>query len=48
MSEDPSAPRDAFGLTAEDWQSLREDHPDEYTGPALLWWTLAGITANAG
>jgi hypothetical protein len=49
MSEDPSAPRDAFGLTAEDWQSLRRDQNlDEYTGPALLWWTLAGLTANKG
>ena len=43
MNEDAFAERDACGLTLEDWASLLDFHLDTYTGPALLWWALAGI-----
>ena len=42
MSEDPFAERDGFGLTLDDWASFLGLTPDTYTGPALLWWALAG------
>jgi hypothetical protein len=46
LSDDTCAPRDAFGLTADDWQSLLRYHPDEFTGPALLWWALCGFSLD--
>ena len=48
MNEDAFAERDACGLTLEDWASLLDFGLDTYTGPALLWWALAGIARNGG
>ena len=42
MNEDPFAERDGCGLTLDDWASFLGLTPDTYTGPALLWWALAG------
>ena len=43
MNEDAFAERDACGLTLDDWASFLGLTLDTYTGPALLWWALAGI-----
>ena len=42
MNEDAFAERDACGLTQDDWASLLGFRLDTTTGPALLWWALAG------
>src|SRR4051812_31935373 len=41
--EDAFATRDAFGLTPDDWASFQGGGPAHYTGPAMLFWALAGI-----
>lgn len=48
--QDAFADRDAFGLTADDWTSFLAFSIEHYSGPALLWWALAGsrIDAKAG
>jgi hypothetical protein len=46
VNEDAFAERDACGLTLDDWASLLGFRLDTYTGPALLWWALAGISGN--
>jgi hypothetical protein len=43
VNEDAFAERDGCGLTLDDWVSFLGLTPDTYTGPALLWWALAGI-----
>ena len=43
MNENAFAERDGCGLTLDDWASFLGLTPDTYTGPALLWWALAGI-----
>ena len=48
MNEDAFAERDAFGLTEDDWASLLDFGLDTTTGPALLWWALAGSTRQGG
>ena len=48
MNEDAFADRDAFGLTQDDWASLLGFGLDTFTGPALLWWALAGSTRKGG
>ena len=48
MNEDAFAERDAFGLTEDDWASLLDFGLDTTTGPALLWWALAGSTRKGG
>jgi hypothetical protein len=42
VNEYPFAERDGCGLTLDDWASFLGLTPDTYTGPALLWWALAG------
>jgi hypothetical protein len=46
VNEDAFAERDACGLTQEDWASLLDFGLDTTTGPALLWWALAGRSRN--
>jgi hypothetical protein len=48
VNEDAFAERDAFGLTLEDWASLLDLGLDTTTGPALLWWALAGSSSKGG
>ena len=48
MNEDAFAERDACGLTQDDWASLLGFGLDSYTGPALLWWALAGSSRKGG
>src|ERR1051325_1021512 len=42
VNEYPFAERDGCGLTLDDWASFLGLTPDTFTGPALLWWALAG------
>ena len=48
MNEDAFAERDACGLTLNDWASLLGFGLDTTTGPALLWWALAGSSRQGG
>jgi hypothetical protein len=48
VHEDAFAERDAFGLTADDWASFLGHGPPHYSGPALVWWALAGRSAVKG
>jgi hypothetical protein len=41
-------PRDAFGLSPDDWMSYLTDEPEGYTGAALLLWGLADVTGEDG
>jgi hypothetical protein len=40
--------RDPFGLTSDDWMSYLGFSPDGYTGPAMLFWALAGDSRERG
>jgi hypothetical protein len=48
VNEDAFAERDACGLTLEDWASLLGFGLDTTSGPALLWWALAGSSRKGG
>jgi hypothetical protein len=44
--DDVFAERDAFGLTSDDWMSFLGYGPEYYSGPAMLWWALAGVAED--
>jgi hypothetical protein len=48
VNENAFAERDACGLTQDDWASLLGFGLDTITGPALLWWALAGSSRKGG
>jgi hypothetical protein len=46
--EDAFADRDGCGLSADDWTSFINGSAEFYSGPAVLWWALAGSPEHGG